>query len=634
MPVSSKEQVGHPLFLDSTSSRPPTQATSNKEQKPPGFVNPYPDLPLPSKQSTGPHLNREHLGPSFISSVDLQSPTFKLDLEEAIKLASSSATVSEESHPPKVTPQTNMPTFTSSSYNDLYEAFPNLVANLLPDIAPHPPFQGTSTANSGNSMGLNSFVPPPINETGPTTVDTLGYFPALLGSGTSDSSFNLNSSDPFMNSGSFTELQFGQHGEIGDKLSVSNWDPPISPDKNEPVAQDWNKVPLHSPQQSGSNIQQRGPATSSNQNLPSDQSTIPLNSSGQSRSESSKQPKKSPPYGVATGKVAVSKNQQKRAVKTASKPNPKTASTNTSDSLELPRMPNSEPFVLEKASEVDPQEGFIEVKSRRKRRAVVNSSKPKDPSSPKTPSKAKLSKQPKSPSLKNTVSSHRETVPQPSTDVSAVKNRQSSTKSKVVDGRESTEPPNQSKPTQPPNSLKDQAVSNGSDSSHNGSQLGCNKVEKSSNNHRLGLTVSSNSDPDSASDHSQHSTKESSSGGNENGSQDVHITDRLSLSNSSHARQTVVNKQQNVALPSNKSTQIAITGNGTCASSALSSSKAQPFSYACLVCYEGFSASDDFERHCQSGSHCCAVVIAIGGDKLPKYAPPHPMENHMKLCKK
>ena len=589
---------------------------------------------MPPKQGTGPYLNRVPLGSSFIPGVGLQSPTFKLDLEQAIKLASSSATASEQSHPPKVIPQKNLPTFAPSRYNDLYGTFPSLVPNLLPDSGSHPPFQGTSTASGGNSMGLNSFVPP---QTGPTTDDTLGFFPALLGSGTSDSTFNLDSSDPFMNSGSFTALQFGQHGEIGDKLSVSNWDPSITPDKNEPVSQDWNKAPLKSPQRGGSNIQQQDPEASS------DNQTVPPASYGQAHNNSSRQSKKSPPYGknsIAIGdKVTMS--QQKR---TTSNPNAKSVST--SDSLELPRMPNSKPFVLEKASEVDPQEGFIEVKSRRKRRAVVNSTKPIDPSSPKNASKAKLTKQQQQQSPRfagldrtnNGFSNHRETVPQafhPSIDVSVVKNQQSSIKSKLVDGRESTEPANQSKPAHPRNSTRDQAMSNGPDISLNGSQLGDerrNKSEKSSDKGRLGSTASS--DPELWDTASNQSTKESSSGGNGNVSSGSQDRPSNSLSNGSHAEQIIVTEQQSVPLSSNKSTQIAVAGSATIASSDPQASNVQRYLYACLICYEGFSASDDFVRHCQSGSHCGAVVMTTGGDKLPKYAPPHPKEDHMKLCKK
>lgn len=324
--VSPKEQVSQSLLQDLTSPKSHTQAIPSGEQKPSGLINSIPD---PAQQNPGPYLGREPLGQSFIPGVGPQSPTFKLDLEEAIKLASSSAAVTEQTSavPPNVNPQINPQISLVSS--DFFGAFPSLVTNFLPDRS-HPPFKGTS---AGNSMGLSSFVPPQIGETGPSTGDALGFFPALLGSGTNASTFNLNSSDPFMNSGSFTELQFGQHGEIGDKKSVLGWNSPIPIDPNKASVHDWNEAPLPSPQQGNSHSQHQSSLLSSKQGWNQNQVQ---NNTDLSRNNPSQQPKKSSHYGQ---KQTLVMSQQSQV---SSNLNTNTASMintiNTIDSLELPRM--------------------------------------------------------------------------------------------------------------------------------------------------------------------------------------------------------------------------------------------------------------------------------------------------------
>lgn len=328
-------QVRAPLQESSSSSRQftvdriplGTQASmaTQHQQKPniqPVFTAPKKQLPIaPSKQKvTEPKLKiaiSHPLPSSLFLPGDIQSPTSKSDLEEAIKLANSSLASSTQS-------KSNPHSSESTDANSMFEAFPNLLTNILPHN------NGTSSnGRLNNYLGIDLY-----NDT-QVTKDDLEFFPALFKR--SDSFAN----DPYMNSESFTN--FGEHGDIGDKNPPgSSGVPPVPISQAAPHR--W-MTPAAIP--SGTHDALR-------QSLHDKPKQDIHQMSFQKQS-----PKKNP----MQKESGVILNTQRRSVNAERPIEPIMSNVESS----LPRMPNSGPLILEKVYEA---EGFVKVKSKRQKRST------------------------------------------------------------------------------------------------------------------------------------------------------------------------------------------------------------------------------------------------------------------------
>ena len=346
-PFLTGSQPPLPKINQLTTNPPKPAITTSKappQYKPPGITK-------PSKQPSL-SLSVHHPPPStsFLPG-DIQSPTLRSDLEEAIKLAHTSLA---QSQPSKSNPQPTLPV--SADTNSIFGAFPNILTNILPQST------GTSvnTETSGNTgsgyLGLNLY-----GNSGVPEHALGGFFPALFGG--PDGS-NFSSSDPYMNSGSFTS--FGEHGDIGDKNPQTNWGLPVPTCTSQAALHGWMNAPTTSTGESHDTQQL------SHDKLKQD-----------NRQALQKQPPKNNAWNkdpVRNGiKAPPAKRESKMKSNTQHNVNsvkPKTVMAeqesiesivNSMDSaLPVPRMPNSEPLILEKALEA---EGFVKVKSKRRKRS-------------------------------------------------------------------------------------------------------------------------------------------------------------------------------------------------------------------------------------------------------------------------
>ena len=276
---------------------------------------------------------------------DIQSPTLRSDLEEAIKLAHTSMATTLQSQP-KSNLQPVLPV--SADANSMFGAFPNILTNILPQTT-----ETSGKTGSSDYLGLSLY------GNGGVPEDALGgFFPALF-SGPDGS--NFSSSDPYLNSGSFTS--FGEHGDIGDKNPQANWGLPVPTCTSQAALQGWMNAPTTSTGESHDTQQLL------HDKLKKDNRQAPQ-----------KQPPKNNAWNndpVRNGiKASPVKRESKMKSNTLNSVKPKAimaeresieAIVNSTDSaLLVPRMPNSEPLILEKALEA---EGFVKVKSKRQRRS-------------------------------------------------------------------------------------------------------------------------------------------------------------------------------------------------------------------------------------------------------------------------
>ncbi len=288
-----------------TSSKPVfTAATSVIQSKQPSRAT---ELPLKIA------ISRPPLSSSFVPG-DIQSPTLKSDLEEAIKLANSSLASSSQSKASRGVDVTM-----------LEAAFPNLLTNV-------PRNNGTST---NSYLGLDPY----NNE---RQVTDLGFFPALF------------SNDPYMNSESFTN--FGEHGDIGDKNPppppATNWGAPAPP-TSQATLHRWINPPTTNAGASHDTSQVSHDIPEHNINPTSQKQSSKKNIW-------SKDPVRN---GINSSLIRREPDEMSHTQHTTEGQQLPT----TANAAALPRMPNSEPLILEKVFEA---EGFVKVKSKRQKRSA------------------------------------------------------------------------------------------------------------------------------------------------------------------------------------------------------------------------------------------------------------------------
>lgn len=541
----------------------PDKSNSTREAKQLDTVDIDIDFPPLTKPSSAPYPVTEPTKPLLDSDSGIQSPTFKLDLDAAIQLASSSSAISEQLDLSNSNLPEDPSSFIPTNLNDIFGAFPNLMTNVVPKNGTSQPlFQGGGPVPNGNSLGLNAVIPLSSSKAVPLS-DTFDFFPALLEDLGNDNDFNV-----FMNSSSISELQLGQHGEIGNKNNVPNLTSPVSSTSQSTAQHQKGDVTIPAEKKSKS-------APSShrliNRGSPVSPSKVPNNLSNQSKKSPSHVGQSKFADGVEIG-MGIHQD-------TSDKTNGEIA------------------FAQVSSSKLNAEDEFIEVKSKRRQRELV-SSPPKSvyPSSPSTVTRVFRRKEHQSSRFAGLDNSDEDEEVTEYND----SDEWSSSDYKFGHGHHSVKPDHQSA-THPSNLMRNMVMSYESENSANGRKPNSSKT-KEAHGPDSGLSDSNRLDPTVSPSQQRAKADASRVGGNA----------------TSHLQLAPV-----IGFPSNGHSNDLLSKSAPSATDA---------DRCCLICYMEFSTSNDFLRHCESASHCGAVVIATGGDKLPKFPPPHFSEGNIKLC--